>query len=299
AEAVRKDQTVFDVELTFSRIPQDPDHIVCTCHDISHLKETERIKDNFISMVTHELRTPITTLTLISSTLMTHYDRMTEDQRRVRMGHLQTQAGVLRELVESVLDISRLNARNMEFGNTVVDITDAASHVMNELAQTALEKDVALHAELPDTSVMVCGETVDISRIWRNLISNAIKYTDAGGEIVVRLGEMQVSQDHEWRSNLTLPASIPALQAGHYCVGQVADTGHGMDARDIDGLFVRFFRGWAKQSPIPGTGLGLSLVKELLEAYHGNICVESEPGIGSTFTFWLPIYSDQTKEGIR
>lgn len=287
-EGLRKDRSLFDVELSFSKVAHDDEHIVCTCHDITYLKETERVKDNFISMVTHELRTPITALSLITSTLVTHYDRMSEEQRRVRVGHLQTQSRVLRDLVESVLDITRLEARNVGYSAELVDIADVAKKVIAELSDLASEKEIALQFDILDTSEVVSGEAVDISRIWRNLISNAIKYTESGGQVTVNVGTVYVSDENEISLSFPVPLTLPPIAPGYYIVGQVNDTGHGIDAQDQAGLFTRFYRGWAKQSTIPGTGLGLSLVKELLDAYHGDITVESELGIGSTFTFWLP-----------
>src|SRR5262249_22959343 len=137
-------------------------------------------------------------------------------------------------------------------------------------------------------------DITDITRIWRNLISNAIKYTSAPGRvkvytsvtrIVVNANKLDVISSTLPETDLIVPEHI---EAGAWIVGVVADTGKGISAHDQAHIFTRFFRGEAAWTSIPGTGLGLSLVKELLADYGGYVALRSTPGIGSTFAFWLP-----------
>ena len=125
--------------------------------------------------------------------------------------------------------------------------------------------------------------------MWRNLIGNAIKYTPEGGEIEVRLASYTKASEGITSSLEPIDGLTEDLPLGDYAIGQVKDTGHGISSDDINSLFTRFYRGWAKTSQIPGTGLGLALVRELLKIHGGDIRVESELGKGSTFTFWIPI----------
>jgi signal transduction histidine kinase len=139
---------------------------------------------------------------------------------------------------------------------------------------------------------MMTGDFMDFSRIWRNLISNAIKYTPEKGLVTVRLACLTKETPNP------LPADLRWLEiAQNYrpcMVGQVEDTGHGIQPEDLENLFKRFHRGWAKYSNVPGTGLGLSLVRELLTIYGGDIHVSSHLEQGSIFTFWIPIEEDQS-----
>jgi signal transduction histidine kinase len=137
---------------------------------------------------------------------------------------------------------------------------------------------------MKDEPLHVTGDYMDFTRIWRNLLSNAIKYTPEQGRVVVRLGCLCKEENAEEAAWLEL-----ARRYRPCVVGQVEDNGHGIQPEDLENLFRRFHRGWAKYSNIPGTGLGLPLVRELLTIYGGDIHVDSRPDEGSIFTFWIPI----------
>lgn len=291
-QAVRKDGSTVDMDMAFSTVKDEENHVLCNCHDISELKQMERMKDNFISMVTHELRTPIANIMLTSNQLNRYLDRMTQEQFVRKIDQLDMQARVLAELVESVLDISRLEAQVSKPRNEAVNIVEVVQGVISELEHAARDKQQTLNLVCDPAPQALAGDVVDFSRIWRNLVSNAIKYTQSDGAITARIGTVTIQSE-------TSPALSPALIAspyfekhsladGIYCVGQVVDNGHGISAEDQAHIFKRFQRGWAKQSSIPGTGLGLALVKELLELYNGGIHLESTVGQGTTFTFWIP-----------
>lgn len=295
--AQRKDGTLFDADIALSRVDNadnDETHIVCSVRDITHLKHIERMKDRFVSMVSHELRTPTTSIVLSTHSLKTYYDRMSEEKRRDIISRLEDQAVVLADLIEGILDLSHVDSRPQPPPRHPVDMRDVVTSAVGDLQPVAEAKRqfVIVQAEdAPNTPVY--GDMMDFRRIWRNLISNAIKYTPENGHIAVRLGSLQVRDGVPPAPSPAIhPASLnlPAdLQSGSYLLGQVEDNGHGIPADELDNLTTRFFRGWASQSNIPGTGLGLSLVSELLHIYGGGWCVVSELGKGSAFSFWLPI----------
>ncbi len=291
--AVRKDGSTFDIDLSLAPVGIDEQYVVCNCHDITHLKEMERIKDNFISMVTHELRTPIAGILLISKQLMKYYSRMEEEQRLQKIQQLHTQSNIMSELVESVLDISRLEASSRKSAKYQVDMLPIVQGVLGELTLSASEKEQILKFSHDSIPGKVQGDAVDYARIWRNLIGNAIKYTPPERTIHVRLGVIEKQDARPLISSPTL-SSLDTLSThdwmeGLYCVGQVEDTGYGISEDELPHIFERFHRGWAKQSDIPGTGLGLALVKELLLSFGGDIAVESQVNQGSIFTFWVPL----------
>lgn len=293
-QARRKDGTVFDADVAVARVDQGHNQVVCSLRDITQLKEVERIKDRFVSMVSHELRTPITTIVLSAGALRQYYDRMNDEQRKQAIARADQQAQVLAELVETILDLSRLEGRRHKRATERVDVRELASAAIAEFLPIAGGKNQALTLTIGDAPIVLLGETADFVRIWRNLISNAIKYTPPNGRITVRLDRIRLPMHEERRGEpglgyldrVHLPADLPT---GDYMLGQVTDSGHGIPIEDFDRLFMRFQRGWASQSNIPGTGLGLALVREVLNLYGGGIDVVSEIGSGSTFSFWIPI----------
>ncbi len=289
--ACRKNGDFFDADMAVALVKNHETSLVCSVRDVSAFKEIDRVKDNFISMVSHELRTPISVMTLVTGGMRKYYERMTDEQRLKKLEQIETQAAVLAELVESVLDISRMDARQKQRGTEAVDMTEIALKVVMQLRPTAEVKQQMLDLSLETSPIVLKGDAIDFSRIWRNLINNAIKYTPEKGKIFVRLGLAR----RTGHGHVLLPASfVPAncafdSQDTTFVIGQIEDNGHGIQPEDFPYLFTRFFRGWAKQSGIPGTGLGLSLVRELLDIYGGGIQVNSAVDMGSVFTFWLPL----------
>lgn len=290
--AQRRDGSIFDAEIAMAQVVDEEIHVICSLHDISHLKEVERMKSHFISTVSHELRTPITTLMLSSANLKNYYERMSEERRQTSIENIHVFSRTLADLVDAILDISRVEAKQGNRGYEPVIVRDELHTIMLELQTTAEAKSIDITVESDLHDLVVAGDHTDIQRIWRNLITNAIKYTPAGGQIVIRSGKLEILPSEEILvssslENLDIPA-LKTLSPGQYIVGQVEDTGHGISPEDLPQLFTRFFRGWAGQSAIPGTGLGLSLIKEVLTLYGGDIHVISQLHHGSTFTFWLP-----------
>jgi PAS domain S-box-containing protein len=289
--AQRKSQSTFEAEITLSHVKSSENHVVCNIHDISHFKNMERMKDEFISMIGHELRTPLASILLISNALQKYYDRMEDHQRLDKLRQLNVQAEVLTQLVQTVLDISRIEAHSATNAKMKpVDLQDILQSVVEELSPNADEKELEVEVFSPNHDVIVAGDPMDFVLIWRNLINNAIKYTPQKGKIWLRM--VQIENAYQLHS---LPFSdkesiLAQLNFSdqHYIIAQVEDTGHGIHENDMTQLFTRFYRGWAKESNIPGTGLGLSLVKDLLKTYQGGILVKSVYNEGSIFTFYLP-----------
>ena len=288
--AISKGGTTFDVEISLARVQENDNHVVCVCHDISHFKAVERMKDNFISMVSHELRSPVTSLSLLAGALETFYARYTDQQIKQRLVDLNNQCQILSELLEGILDISRLEAqRGQARQTTAVDMITILNNIVTEFQVDVYTKKQALATFIEQLSISFAGNALDFARIWRNLLSNAIKYTPQGGEITIRLGYLTAQETVHSRFSDKTSLLEQLVDGRTYIIGQVEDNGHGIAPDDIPNLFQRFNRGWAQTSPIPGTGLGLALVRELLTLYHGDIHVSSQLGQGSTFTFWLPI----------
>jgi PAS domain S-box-containing protein len=294
-----KNGACIDAEISLSSVPDNDSQVVCTLYDISHLKEVERVKDEFISMVTHELRTPVTSIVLSLSMMDIYYDRLTDEQKRSKLDNVCNQANTLAELVKSILDVSRFADRRGKRRDDPVDVGKTLREVAVELNEQVAAKRQQLHLDIFNDAVddalngasndsansrlTIRGEAIDIMRVWRNLLTNAIKYTEEGGSITARALAADRLPD------LTaFGDSIPVdLCSGDYIIGLVEDNGHGIRSEDMPHLFSRFYRGWAAGTNITGTGLGLSLVRDVLRYYGGDIAVSSTLGVGTTFCFWL------------
>lgn len=291
-----KDGSVMDLELALARVSSNEKQVVCTMHDISHLKAVERMKDQFISTVNHELRNPLAGIVLSSNTLHTYFERMTDEQRKRKIDQIRNQSRVMSELVDAILDMARLEARGEDVVSEPVEMRAVLQDVIAEQQPMAENKTQHIEAVYDVDTLTMLGDQTDFARIWRNLISNAIKYTPEGGTITARLGKCRKINHDEFESGTAewqiRHPQVYDLNPGEYFVGQVEDTGHGMDEADLENLFTRFHRGWAKRSQIPGTGLGLALVRELLDLYGGDIYVQSELNEGSVFTFLIPVNSE-------
>lgn len=275
-----KDYSTFDAEIAIASVPNNESHLVCTVFDITQFKVVERMKDQFISMVNHELRTPVAGMVLSSSTLQNYYDRLSDEQRLRKIGQIQQQANLMSELINAILDISRIEARGADEQQDEVDMVHVLDAIVTELLPSAQDKQQRLENITAVEQAVFQGNQTDFARIWRNLIGNAIKYTPEHGKITIQTtvtspGCMDLLPDH--------------LPDGDYIIGTVCDNGPGISPEDQKQLFTRFFRGWAKKSQIPGTGLGLALVRELLHLYDGDINVASTINEGTTFTFWIPV----------
>lgn len=288
-----KNGRTFDADIALAYVKDNRDHIVCSIRDITFLKELDRAKDAFVSMVSHELRTPITAMVMGTETLSHYYDRLSDDKRLQKIAQVRQQAGVLSELVTAILDTTRFDSKKAAREAAPVDVRQTLRGVVAELTPQieAGGHKLEVLTEAVDSMIILADHT-DLARIWRNLIGNAIKYTGKGSTIKVHLYGCDPSVQSE---PVSLPdlsmfkESIPAdIQAGKYIIGMVEDNGPGICEQDLRKLFTRFFRGWAANTDIPGTGLGLSLVRDILMAYGGNITVHSLPDHGTTFCFWLP-----------
>ena len=230
------------------------------------LTELDRLKSRFISNVSHELRTPVTNLMLHIHLL--EHGKPEKQVQYVRS--LKEQVQLLSQLVEDVLNLSRLEMNRDRMIKVLVDLNEVAREVLRSQQSSAETAGLLLLFEPTEPLPVVPAERGQITRAITNLVSNAIKYTQSG--------QVRVS---------TLVAE------GRVCLA-VEDTGMGISAEDLPHLGERFYRGQQSHgSRIPGTGLGLAIVKEILDLHHGELAIDSQPGVGSQFRIWLPVAPDQ------
>lgn len=263
----RKDGTSYDAQLVVNPI-RGPDGrpvaYVGILEDISRLKELDRLKSQFVADAAHELRTPVTTIRLYVDLL--RRTPLSEKQAEyLRM--LAREADLLAELMEDLLDLSRLERGVAPFEPEPLDLNGVVGEVVTRHAKWAAADGVDLSFEPQTDLPTVTADPRQIQRAVSNLVVNAIHYTPAGGRVVVR------TEREAKRAKVV-----------------VSDTGYGIPDEEQERIFDRFFRGSAaRKSGTVGSGLGLSIVREIAHLHKGGIEVESEVGKGSTFTLWLPV----------
>jgi signal transduction histidine kinase/DNA-binding response OmpR family regulator len=238
--------------------------------DVTKEREVDRMKTDFVSMVSHEFRTPLTSIKGYTDLLTSgEVGEIGEDQKEF-LQIVQTNADRLMALVNDLLDISRLEQGRVELRAVTVDMVPLiqGALVAQQLQFQSKQQQVAVNLASPLPPVR--GDAARIAQIMTNLLSNAYKYTSAGGTI-----------------------TISAAREGDFLRVNVADTGVGLSEEEQAHLFTRFYRAKnAATQDVGGTGLGLSITHMLVEMHGGKICVQSQAGEGATFSFTLPIATD-------
>lgn len=227
-------------------------------------KELSELKSRFVSMASHEFRTPLTTICLYTESLMAYRHKLTEEQINQRLGKIQSQVQHLSEITEDVLQLARLQARRMEFHPDQLDLDELCRSILADL-QSLPEATARLIYRCTEPLPMAYVDKRLTRQLISNLVGNALKYSPA-----------------EKRVTITLEYTATTF------VLTVADEGIGIPAADLPYLFEPFHRA-VNVGSIAGTGLGLVIVKEAVELHGGTIAVASEVNRGTTFTVKLPL----------
>ena len=270
AEAGRS-ETLTTIQLSAAKVQTQEGVLFGTVlifSDVTALTKVERMKARFMSGVTHELKTPVAVIRLHAENLARYHARLPEQKRNELLQAIQSQTILLEGLVEEILALSRLDAGEVEARREQIDLTPLTTEVVAKLRPLAEEKRIDLCWLEPTCSVSLQADPEQINRVIANLLSNAIKYTPADGTVEVEVGQESVAG--RWLARL-----------------RVKDTGIGIAPAEQPRIFDRFYRVDGSHT-IPGTGLGLSLVKEIVTAHGGEIRFESQPQQGSTFEVLLP-----------
>ncbi|MFW6023175.1 MAG: ATP-binding protein, partial [Myxococcota bacterium] len=240
--------------------------VVAVLHDVTDLKRADRVRRDFVGNASHELRTPLTALRGYTETLRDGaLDDPATARRFVDMIHKHTLR--LQRLVDDLLSLSRAEAPEQTYELQPVDVSRIATKVVQELEPQAADRTIDLCTELPEDLPLASGSEGALDEILVNLVDNALKYTPAGGRVVVR-----------------------ARHTDDRLVLEVTDTGAGIPARDLDRVFERFYRvDEGRSREVGGTGLGLSIVKHLAQRMDAEVSVVSQPDRGSTFRVALPL----------
>ena len=231
------------------------------------LRHTDEVKSQFVRTVTHELRAPVAgAQSLLRSVVYQSAGGLTALQAEV-LRRLSDRLDTLQLLIDDLLDLAAGKMDSLEAQLGPVSVEKIVRAVIDRLAGQAAEKKVDMQVDYDPAERPVMASEDGLGRIVLNLVGNALKYTPSGGHVRVTL-----SHTHGQAS---------------LCV---ADTGMGILPADMPQLFDEFHRGAnVKEAGIPGTGLGLTIVKDLVDRYGGRVAIQSQPGAGSTFTVTLPL----------
>lgn len=242
---------------------------------IARLQQVDRMKDQFVSMLSHELRTPIHTILGTATILEDELAGPLNPEQRQFLGRMIRGTEGLLSLVNDLLDLSLIQSGQFVISPRPIDFSEVVTGVTANLAPLADEKHLAVAEELdPDLPDVVADEQ-RVGQVLANLIGNAIKFTQEGGTIRVRASVTTCDRDGK---------------AARFLRCEVIDTGPGIAPHDLPRLFQRFGQlNPGNTRATRGTGLGLVISKSLVEAHGGEIGVQSQLGVGSTFWFTLPL----------
>lgn len=240
---------------------------VTLLHDVAQMSAIEKIKSNFLAMVSHQLKSPLSSTLLQTSILLDGMVGELGEKQRDLIQKIKAKIRGMTDLVNDVLDVCFIEEGAYVTQIESLNIPEILERAVELMLPQAQDKHVCLQVKIREDLPLLTGNRSSIEAMFLNLINNAIKYTPAQGQA---------------RVNITgNPQSIKI---------EVSDNGIGIEAKDIPNVFDKFFRERSERTKhITGTGLGLSIVKGVVEAHQGSIHVESNVGKGSTFTVILPI----------
>ena len=237
---------------------------------VDMLRELEAMRAEIIANLGHQIRTPLTAIGGYIEMLLDGDAGPVTDEQRAMLLRASINAQRLGVLVTELLILARSDAGAARgCPASLVELRELVRRACATMQATVEQREQHLSMSLPDRSVWVRGDADQLDRAIGNLLSNASKFTPSGGEV--------------WVDMSPLGAEVELV---------VADTGMGVSLRDQAKMFDRFYRSAdAELAGIPGTGLGLAVVKTIIDQHRGRLDVQSDLGVGSRFTVWLPLVS--------
>ena len=239
---------------------------VTVFHDVTHFKEIDEMKNDFVRMVSHELRSPLAAIKQQHAVILDGLagDLTAKQRELLSRAHAKIQG--LLDLINDLLDVAKMEAGYGQLEQVPLDLPEILGELVDLLRERAASQQVTLKLEVADGLPLIQADRRSMEEVFGNLVSNAVNYSPDGGEV-----------------------RIIAITRGDYLEVQVKDQGIGIEAEEIPKIFDKFYRVKnPKTRQVIGTGLGLALVKGLIEAHRGSVDVESEVGTGTTFRVKLP-----------
>jgi two-component system phosphate regulon sensor histidine kinase PhoR len=250
--------------------------LLLTFHDLTPLHRAEQMRADFVANASHELRTPLASLSGFIDTLQGSA-REDANARGRFLAIMKTQAARMARLIEDLLSLSRVELIEHMHPEAPVDLAPVVRQVVDGLQTLATDRSVEIAVAPPASPLIVPGDRDELTRVFENLVENALKYGAAGKRVDIGFSSATASDG--------APEVLVAIR----------DYGPGIAAEHLPRLTERFYRVDVTQSRAEGgTGLGLSLVKHILNRHRGKLSVESEAGKGATFTVRLPLVHSES-----
>jgi signal transduction histidine kinase len=260
-------------EFTTSVIPVEHQYsagVMFVARDMSAIKVANRVRANFVSMVSHELRTPLNSVHgFIDLLLQGHMGELAEEQHKY-LGYAQEGVQQLISIVEDILLLTRSDSGQFELKQQEVDFHELAKLVVTSLQPQALKAEVTLNQDISEPSTVLYADPQRMKQVLNNLVTNAIKFTPPDGSVTIN--------------------ACPYNE--RFAMISVSDTGYGIPVEDRQHVFERFYQSnHALQSKMGGYGLGLSIVRLIVEQHGGEIGFDSVLDKGTTFKFTVPLFT--------
>ena len=240
--------------------------LIVLFQNVTELKELERVKTDFVATISHEFKTPLTSILMAASMLSDSSLGHLDAEQLEIVETLKDDGEKLANLVNDLLELSRIESGREVYQFALCSLREVVEASAGSFADMAARRGVRMTVDIPEKLPPVVADAEKISWVVNNLIGNALKYTDAGDDI-----------------------SVSAEMDGQSVRIAVMDTGTGIMPEYIDHIFDKFYQARGGEGEARGMGLGLYAAREIVHAHGGGIWVESEPGAGSTFTFTLPL----------
>ena len=259
------EQKVLLVHATPIKKAENTEGAVLVFHDVTNLRELEKIRQDFVANVSHELRTPISSIKGYAETLL---DGALKDKENAKdfLKIILSDSNRLATLIDDLLNLSKIESGKLVMETKPYKLLPLAEKVVSSLKGQIENKSITIKMNIPKDIPDILADETRIKQVFLNLIDNAIKYNHPKGEI-----------------------SITAHETNDLVKVDITDTGIGIPNKDLPRLFERFYRvDKARSRELGGTGLGLSIVKHIIQAHNGEVFVQSVEGQGSTFSFTIP-----------
>jgi PAS domain S-box-containing protein len=239
--------------------------VVMVFRDISKEQELEKMKADFISTVSHELKTPVTSIKAYADIMLSESDLSGQSARKF-LSIIVEQSNRLAQLIDRILEISKISTLDFNISTEPVNMCSLIEHISAELQVIAHEKGVEFETEIDRNVPVIKSDESRLHSVVTNLVNNAVKFTNPKGKVKLSLTK---SEDNS--------------------VIEVSDTGIGIPKEDLIKIFDRFYRSRNSKNFTQGSGLGLAIVKETVDLLGGRIAVKSTPGLGTTFKIYMPL----------